>query len=108
MLQLRHLIQEGKLNLDNSKSKLLTVPEPVTDDPLLYLTGNEYISLPETNEQGGIGSINLLRLDHSGLFDFRGSRDETLLSPSFKVHDENLLSSATLQLALQVGMVTLF
>ena len=102
------MIQEGKLNLDNSKSKLLTVPEPVTGDPLLYPTGNEYLSLPETNRHGGIGSINLLRLDHSGLLDFRGNRDETLLSPSFTVHDENLLTSASFNWHYKLGWLPSF
>jgi hypothetical protein len=80
--------------LDNSLIKLLTVPEPVTGDPLIYPTGNEYISLPETNRQGGIQSINLLSLDLNGLLDFRGDSGEALLAPTLKVRGEELLSSA--------------
>jgi len=94
--------------LDNSKGKLLTVPEPVTGDPLLYPTGNEYISIPENNRQGGIESINLLRLDKNGLLDFRGDRDGPLLSPSVTVHNNNLLSSASINWHYKLGWLPCF
>ncbi len=77
----------------NSMDKLLTVPEQVTGTPLLYPTGNEYISLPETDCRGCINSINFLRLDHNGLLDFRGSADEALISPYVAVNNKNLITS---------------
>ncbi len=94
--------------MDNSKSKLLTVPEPVTGDPLLYPTGNEYISLPETNRHGGVQSVNLLRLDHNGLLDFRGDIDEALLAPSLSAQGENLLSSASFNWHYKLGWLPCF
>lgn len=94
--------------MDNSRIKLLTVPEPVTGDPFLYPTGNEYISLPETNRQGGIQSINLLRLDLNGLLDFRGDSDRALLAPTLKVRGEELLSSALLKWHYKLGWLPCF
>jgi len=94
--------------LDASRSKLLTVPEPVTGDLLLFPTGNEYISLPETNRHGGIQSINLLRLDLNGLLDFRGDSDEALLTPTLEVRGEELISSASLNWHYKLGWLPCF
>lgn len=70
--------------------KLLTVPEKLTDYEELWLTGNEYLSLPRINRGGGIDSLNLLRLDCHGLLEFRGSGEASLLKPTLKVNGKNI------------------
>jgi len=88
--------------------KLLTVPQPETDVRPLYPTGNEYVALPETNRQGGIQSINILRLDHNGLLDFSGDRNEALLSPYVTFDNKNLLRSTTLNWHYELGWLPRF
>ncbi len=69
---------------------LLTVPEEITNPEKLYVTGNEYLSLPQIDPAGGIKTVNVLRLDHRGLLEFSGSEQEPLLQPVITVDDENL------------------
>jgi uncharacterized protein len=69
----------------NGHQKLLTTPEAVSTDIDYYPTGNEYVSLPETDSYGNINSVNLLRLDHHGLFEFSGDIKHPLLAPSVKI-----------------------
>ncbi len=65
---------------------LLTVPEEITNPETLYLTGNEYLSLPQIDPAGGIKSVNILRFDHRGLLEFSGSEQEPLLKPVITVN----------------------
>ena len=94
--------------MDKSNNKLLTVPEPLTDNLVLYPTGNEYISLPETDRWGGIKSINILRLDHNGLLSFSGSYDKALLSPYVAIYEDNLLSTTRLNWHYELGWLPRF
>jgi len=80
----------------------------ITSEPLLYPTGNEYVSIPETNRQGAIQSINLLRLDKNGLLDFRGDGDEPLLSPYVAINSVNLIPTASLNWQYELGWLPCF
>ena len=51
------------------------------DQETLFLTGNEYISLPEIGTGGGIKSVNLLHMGARGLLEFRGAAEHPLLVP---------------------------
>lgn len=55
-------------------------PELSAEEPL-YLTGNEYISLPEIGPGGEIRSINVLHMGARGLLEFRGTGEHPLLAP---------------------------
>ncbi len=73
---------------------LLTVPEEITEPEKIYLTGNEYVSLPQIDPAGGIKSVNVLRLDHRGLLEFTGSDKEPLLKPLIEI-DGKVLDPGT-------------
>ncbi len=68
---------------------LLTVPDEITDPEKLFLTGNEYVSLPHISPAGGIISLNVLRLDQKGLLEFSGNEEAPLLKPAIKIDEEN-------------------
>jgi hypothetical protein len=57
---------------------------------VLFLTGNEYLSLPEIGRSGEIRSINLLHMGARGLLEFRGAEKQPLLAPSISIDDEEL------------------
>lgn len=71
-------------------SKLLTLPETIEDTGPLTLTGNEYLSLPEIDQAGGILSLNVLRLDARGLLEFRGAEKAPLLLPLIKINGRTI------------------
>ncbi|MFU8794175.1 MAG: glycoside hydrolase family 125 protein [Dethiobacteria bacterium] len=77
--------------------KLLTLPEEITENEILYLTGNEFISLPQIDPAGGLASLNLLRLDCRGLLEFCGSPEERLISPTLRINNTDLELSKTLK-----------
>ncbi|UNC93309.1 glycoside hydrolase family 125 protein [Candidatus Contubernalis alkaliaceticus] len=65
---------------------ILTVPEEIQDYRHFYLTGNQYISLPDIDPmQGGVCSVNALHLGAKGLLEFRGEAKKTLLSPFIRL-----------------------
>ncbi|HOP68818.1 MAG: glycoside hydrolase family 125 protein [Dethiobacteria bacterium] len=63
------------------KKMLLTVPRELPPEEALFLTGNEYLSLPEIDAAGRIKSLNLLHYAGRGLLEFRGGGGEPLLAP---------------------------
>ncbi|MFO7951681.1 MAG: glycoside hydrolase family 125 protein [Bacillota bacterium] len=67
---------------------LMTFPEEITAPDTLTLTGNEYVSLPHIDPEGGIRSLNILRLDYRGLLEFSGSTDNPLLAPFLEVEEK--------------------
>lgn len=70
------------------KSKLLlTVPEEMTSYETCYLTGNEYVSLPQINPDGSILNINVLHYAQRGLLEFSGSAEKPLITPLFSIDD---------------------
>ena len=73
------------------KSQLiLTVPEEIHDYETCYLTGNEYISLPQINPDGSILNINTLHYDQRGLLEFSGSRENPFVTPFFNIDDHSI------------------
>jgi uncharacterized protein len=77
-----------KMARKSETSLILTVPEEITDHETLYLTGNEYISLPEIDSAGGIRTLNVLRLDQKGLLEFSGGKSSPLLAPRLLLGDQ--------------------
>jgi len=75
------------MNHKSDREKLLTVPEEITIDEHCYLTGNEYLSLPQINNSGGIASVNVLHLGQRGLLEFLGHEDNPLLSPLLWINE---------------------
>ncbi len=77
--------------------KLLTIPDEIRDYRKLTLSGNEYISIPEIDQAGGIDSVNILRLDCRGLLEFRGGKSNRLIFPSVTINGrkESLADSAS-------------
>ncbi len=76
--------------MDNRSKKkiILTVPEEITDHKTYYLTGNEYLSLPQINSGGGITSVNILHLGYRGLMEFYGGEDLPLIGPFLKIGEQ--------------------
>lgn len=72
------------------RKHLMTIPEKITTTETLYLTGNEYLSMPHIEPSGGIKSLNILRLDQRGLLEFCGSKNKPLLEPLLKIDDQVL------------------
>lgn len=78
------------MNSKSEKESILTVPEEITPTEELYLTGNEYVSLPWIEPGGGITSANILHLGHKGLLEFGGSEADPLLAPLLSINDETV------------------
>lgn len=77
--------------------KILTVPDEISTNEKLYLSGNEYVSLPQITPTGGIVSMNVLHLNHKGLLEFEGCEKEPLLEPLLNVDEDPLALSDKLQ-----------
>ncbi len=62
---------------------LMTASPELAAEETLYLTGNEYLSLPEIGTAGEIKSVNVLHMGaRGGLLEFRGGTEERpLLAP---------------------------
>ena len=61
---------------------IMTVPREIANAPVYFLTGNEYISLPEIDPHtAGLKSLNLLHMGAVGLLEFQGSPKSPLISP---------------------------
>lgn len=82
----------------NDKSKLLlTVPEEITSYDTCYLTGNEYVSLPQINPDGSILNINTLHYGQRGLLEFSGSAEKPFLRPFFNKEDHPITPADTVK-----------
>ncbi|MEW5785026.1 MAG: glycoside hydrolase family 125 protein [Bacillota bacterium] len=68
---------EGK----SPNNPLLTTPPPILEHRPFYLTGNEYLSLPQIGPAGEFHSINALHLGARGLLEFSGGEESPLLAP---------------------------
>jgi uncharacterized protein len=73
---------------DYISEPILTVPDEINSTEVFYLTGNEYLSLPQIDTAGGVASLNVLRLDQNGLLEFSGSEKMPLLAPTFSINDQ--------------------
>ena len=66
---------------------ILTVPEPVKRYRPVFLTGNEFLSLPEIDPRtGGLRSLGVLHMAASGLLEFRGPAGRPFLVPWVRVN----------------------
>ncbi len=72
------------------KEMLLTVPEEITDHKASYLTGNEFISLPQINSGGGIPAANILHLGCRGLLEFSGDEEQPLIAPLLTINGQSV------------------
>jgi len=80
----------------NRIRSMLTPPPPLTEHRPLFLTGNEYLSLPEIGPEGEIYSANILHMGARGLLEFSGSAAGPLLQPFIKVNGQLLLPAGWL------------
>ncbi|MDO9574059.1 MAG: glycoside hydrolase family 125 protein [Candidatus Contubernalis sp.] len=65
---------------------IMTVPEEIKDYRPYYLTGNQYISVPDIDQiQGGVYSVNILHMGAKGLLEFRGEENKPLLRPFIRL-----------------------
>ena len=70
---------------------LLTVPEPVKRYRPVFLTGNEFLSLPEIDPgTGGLRSLGLLHMAACGLLAFRGAAGRSFLLPWVRVNGKRM------------------
>lgn len=75
------------MHKENISEPILTVPDEINSAEAFYLTGNEYLALPQIDTAGGITSLNVLRLDQNGLLEFSGSENMPLLAPTLSIND---------------------
>ncbi|MDZ4133537.1 MAG: hypothetical protein U1E11_10420, partial [Dethiobacteria bacterium] len=75
------------MHKENISEPILTVPDEINTTVAFYLTGNEYLALPQIDTAGGITSLNVLRLDQNGLLEFSGSDNVPLLAPTLTIND---------------------
>ncbi|MDW7738779.1 MAG: glycoside hydrolase family 125 protein [Bacillota bacterium] len=87
---------------------LLTVPELVTEESPVYLTGNEYVSLPWINDEAAITSVNVLRLDHRGLLEFGNSDDKPLIAPLLEVDGKEIVLNRKIDLHYRLDWIPTF
>ncbi len=79
------------INREEEIMALMTVSPELTAEEALYLTGNEYLSLPDIGTAGEIRSINVLHMGARGLLEFRGTEERPLLAPFVTVDGEEAL-----------------
>lgn len=70
---------------------MMTASPEIAPEEALYITGNEYLSLPEIGRAGEIRSINVLHMDARGLLEFRGTEESPLLAPFVTVDGKEAL-----------------
>jgi len=78
------------MSQDPKSKLLLTVPDKITDHDHCFLTGNEYISLPEIYRDGSILNVNFLHYQHKGLLEFSGNKDSPLFTPFLKINEDTI------------------
>ncbi len=76
------------MNQKPESETLLTVPDKITDQEPCFLTGNQYISIPEICQDGSILNVNFLHYQYKGLLEFSGNKESPLLIPVLKIDNE--------------------
>ena len=76
------------MNRNPEEKHLMTVPEKIVNNDTCYLTGNEFISLPQISSAGGIAALNILHSDYRGLLEFHGDEKSLLLSPFLMINEQ--------------------
>jgi len=87
---------------------LLTVPDQITNPEKLFLTGNEYLSLPQISPAAGIVSLNVLRLDQRGLLEFSGTEQTPLVEPVISVNESPVETSGGFEWHYQLNWIPEF
>lgn len=82
------------MNKRISATELLTVPEEISGEEFLLLTGNEYLSLPLIDRGGGIRAINFIHFKQNGLLQFAGEGDIPLIEPLFVINEKPVAISS--------------
>lgn len=59
----------------------------------MLLTGNDYVSLPEIDDRGGIKSVGLLSMEKRGLIELYG--EGNLINPSVVIDRKNIINSVS-------------
>lgn len=80
-----------KACLEDERISLMTPSPELAAEKPLYLTGNEYLSLPDIGTAGEISSLNVLHMGARGLLEFRGDEERPLLAPYVTVDGEEAL-----------------
>lgn len=81
----------GTLSREDEIAALMTPSPELAEEEPLYLTGNEYFSLPDIGAAGEIRSLNVLHMGARGLLEFRGTEESPLLAPFARVKGEEFL-----------------
>lgn len=75
---------------------LMTASPELAAEKTLYLTGNEYLSLPEIGTAGEIKSVNVLHMGARGLLEFRGTEERPLLAPFVTIDGDEAIRPGSL------------
>ena len=59
---------------ENDSMRIMTVPDEITHDGFVTVTGNDFVSLPEVDAWGRVLSATFLHAGCAGLVEVRGSR----------------------------------
>jgi len=59
----------------DDSARMMTVPDEITGDRFVTVTGNDFVSLPEIDRYGRVFGVTLLHAGCAGLIEVRGSRD---------------------------------
>lgn len=59
----------------DDSARMMTVPDEITGDKFVTVTGNDFVSLPEIDRYGRVFGVTFLHAGCAGLIEVRGSRD---------------------------------
>lgn len=59
----------------DDSARMMTVPDEITGDKFVTVTGNDFVSLPEIDRCGRVLGVTFLHAGCAGLIEVRGSRD---------------------------------
>lgn len=83
--------------MDSVNQRIMTTPDEIPEYNLQFLTGNEYISLPEIcPAQGGLISAGLLHYDSAGMLEFAGTDNNPLVEPVISINNRKVSLSGRL------------
>ncbi|MCL6614674.1 MAG: hypothetical protein K6U03_08705, partial [Firmicutes bacterium] len=63
--------------MSNESTRLMTLPDEITDGRFVTVTGNDFVSLPEIDAWGRIAGVTFLHAGCAGLIEVRGGRHGT-------------------------------
>ncbi|MDI7247097.1 MAG: glycoside hydrolase family 125 protein [Bacillota bacterium] len=65
------------VQLSDDCTRIVTVPDEITEDRFVTVTGNDFVSLPEIDAWGRIAGVTFLHAGCAGLIEVRGGRHGT-------------------------------